>query len=115
MERLINCILANGGSRGSLEFKVFGGASVLDIDSSVGDRNIMFISEYLKLESFDIASEDIGGSLPRKVNYYPATGTVLVKKLKKIRSASVNTREQTYYRQLDRAPAARSEVTFFTP
>ena len=114
MEKLINCILSNGGSRNELEFKVFGGAKVLDIDSSVGDRNIQFISEYLRIESFSVESQDVGGSWPRKINYYPETGEVLMKKLRKIRSTYVSSREHKYYRQLDQAPAAENEVTFFT-
>ena len=113
MERLINCILANGGRRQDLEFKVFGGARVLNIDSEVGHRNILFITEYLRLENFVLEAEDLGGSLPRKVNYFPKTGRVMMKKLHRIQGSTLQHREQSYYRELDREPI-KSEITFFT-
>ena len=112
MEKLINCILANGGSRDRLEFKVFGGARVLDIDSEVGNRNIQFITEYLKLEQFNVEAVDVGGLYPRKVNYFPKTGTVMLKKLRRIRGSSLHDREQQYFRRLDREPA-QGDITFF--
>ena len=112
MERLINSILSSGGRRDNLEFKVFGGASVLDIDSEVGQRNILFISEYLRLEDFAIAAQDLGGELPRKVNYFPRTGRVLMKKLRRLNGSTLQRREKAYFQQLDQE-TVESEVTLF--
>lgn len=113
MERLINCILKNGGSRFNLEFKIFGGARVLDIDLDVGNRNIMFITEYLQQENFLVESHDLGGPFPRKINYFPRTGKVLVKKIRRLKGSTLKLREQAYSRALDKLPV-ESEVTFFT-
>ena len=113
MERLINCILANGGQRNQLEFKIFGGARVLDIDSEVGNRNILFITEYLQLENFRVDAQDLGGVFPRKVNYYPGTGKVLVKKLRRIQGTVIQDREQNYYQSIDDKPV-ESDITFFS-
>ena len=113
MERLINCILQNGGNRFNLEFKIFGGARVLDINTDVGNRNIMFITEYLKHENFLVESHDLGGPHPRKVNYDTDTGTVLMKKLRVVRGSTLQLREQAYSAELEQEPVV-SEVTMFT-
>lgn len=113
MERLINCILANGGRRSNLEFKVFGGASVLDIDSEVGQRNVSFIIEYIRVEGFRIAAQDLGGSLPRKINYFPMTGKVMMKKLRRIQGSTLQNREQAYFKELDQKPV-ESDITLFS-
>ena len=113
MEKLINCILQNGGNRFNLEFKIFGGARVLDIDSDVGNRNIMFITEYLQHENYIVQAHDLGGPHPRKINYFPDTGIVLVKKLKRIRGTTLQLREQAYSAELEQEPV-ESEVTLFT-
>jgi chemotaxis protein CheD len=113
MERLINCILKNGGSRFNLEFKIFGGARVLDIDIDVGNRNIMFITEYLQRENFLVEAHDLGGPYPRKINYFPRTGQVLVKKIKRLKGSTLKLREQAYSRALDKH-SVEGEVTIFT-
>ena len=113
MERLINTILGSGGQRQHLEFKIFGGAHVLNIDSEIGTRNIMFISEYMRLEKFRVEAHDLGGALPRKVNYFPDTGRVMMKKLRRIQSSTLEHRERAYYQELDQKPV-ESEVTLFT-
>lgn len=112
MEKLINCILSSGGNRSRLEFKVFGGARVLDIDSEVGYRNILFISEYLQLENFKVEAEDLGGILPRKVNFFPQSGRVFVKKLRRLNGNCLRTREQRYFSKIETQPI-EGDVTFF--
>jgi chemotaxis protein CheD len=78
METLINDIIKRGGDRGRLEFKVFGGGNVIDIRSTqpVGSRNVEFIERYLANEGFRIAAKHLGGTLPRRIHYFPTTGKV---------------------------------------
>ena len=64
MELLINRILNIGGKRRNLVAKVFGGANMLpDISEAngVGRKNIDFTIEFMKNESIDIVSWDMGG------------------------------------------------------
>ncbi len=112
MERLINCILTHGGQRHRLEFKIFGGARVLDIDSEVGQRNILFISEYLRIENFETEAKDLGGSLPRKLNYFPVTGKVMVRKLRRIKGSTLGDREARYSQALSTTRTG-NDVTLF--
>jgi chemotaxis protein CheD len=98
MEQLINEVLKAGGRRENLEIKLIGGGQVIaTMSSTVGDRNIQFAKEYVANEGLDIASSDLGGTWPRRVVYFPATGKVRVKKL---RSQEVLAQERTYQDQI---------------
>lgn len=78
IERLVNSIMAHGGRRDRLEFKIFGG-SVLSSDYlRIGDKNADFVESYLRREGFDIAASDLRGKSPRRLMYYPSTGRALV-------------------------------------
>ena len=112
MERLINVILASGGSRENFEIKIFGGAKVLDIDSDVGNQNINFVMDYLKKEGQKVQTNDVGGVCPRKVNYYPSSGRVRVKKLYNLHNNTLAVREKQYVRELQDTPV-RGEVDIF--
>lgn len=113
MERLINTILVNGGKRKNLECKVFGGARVLNLDSDVGNKNIVFIREYLQVEKIQLVAHDLGGQWPRKLIYSPRTGIVRMKKLMRLSGATLHMREQAYSRRLQENPFT-SDVTLFS-
>ena len=81
MERLVNDILALGGQRENLEFKVIGGAKVLGLALDVGSHNAQFVRDYLKGEGFPISAEDLGDCFARKLFYSPTSGKVRVKRL----------------------------------
>lgn len=96
MEYLINEILKRGGSKRNMEVKIFGGGKVLDNVSDVGARNIAFVKDFLIKEGLDIKAEDVGGIYPRKVLYFPDTGSVKVRKMKTTRNDTVLQRERKY-------------------
>jgi len=96
MERLINVIIANGGIRKNLEVKVFGGGKVLNLKTDIGGNNIDFVKKYIVKEGFKIASEDVGGVYPRKVQYFPLSGRVRVKKLFRMHNETLIKREAEY-------------------
>jgi chemotaxis protein CheD len=81
MEQLINDILELGGQRENLEFKVVGGAKILDLAFDVGAHNVQFVRDYLKTEGFAISAEDLGDSFARKIYYSPLSGKLRVKRL----------------------------------
>jgi chemotaxis protein CheD len=84
MEILINEVLKAGARRENLEAKVFGGGAVLRGFNAinVGERNAKFVKDYLRTENIRITAEDLNDIWPRKVNYFPRSGKVMVKKLK---------------------------------
>ena len=87
MEHLINDIFKYGGTRRNLEIKLFGAGNVLVGSGNVGVKNIKFVREFLHAEGYKIESENLGGDNPRKINYSPLTGKVMMKKLA---STSIN-------------------------
>jgi chemotaxis protein CheD len=102
MELLINQLLKMGVRRQNLEAKVFGGGNVLKgfTVANVGERNSMFVKEFLASEQIPIVAEDLLDIFPRKVYFFPAPGKVLVKKLKKVHNDTIYQREQEYSTRL---------------
>lgn len=102
MELMINQLLKMGARRANLEAKVFGGGSVLSsfASANVGDRNAEFVLEYLRTEGIAVGGQDLLDVYPRKVYFFPNTGRVLVKKLRKMHNETILEREQAYRSRL---------------
>ena len=100
MESLVNDLLKHGAARERLEVKLFGGGRILTSMTDVGARNIDFIHSFVKLEGYRIAAEDVGGTQPRKIVYFPAEGRVRVRRLRAIENRSIADREQIYLASL---------------
>jgi len=85
MEMLLNELFKAGARRERLEAKVFGGGAVLANMTmlNIGDRNADFVLRYLQTEQVRIAAQDLRGSLPRRINYFPMTGRVAMRKLRR--------------------------------
>ena len=102
MESLINDLLKLGAVRERLEIKLFGGGQILAAMTDVGGRNIRFIRNYLTLEGYRVAAEDLGGTQPRKVVYFPITGRARLRKLRPIENRIISRHEQLYLESLGR-------------
>jgi chemotaxis protein CheD len=102
MEVLINQLIHHGARRQSMEAKVFGGGSVLPElrSSGVGAANARFIVEYLEKEGVQVLAQDLLDDCARKIYFFPASGRVLVKKLRQLHNQTVLAREQDYSRRL---------------
>lgn len=102
MEQTINGILKLGGRRELLEFKLFGGGKIIEAmdTNDIGGRNIEFVRRFILREGFKVSASDLGGPWPRKVNFFPKTGRVLIKRLRGIETRLVFERE----RQLSKTP-----------
>jgi chemotaxis protein CheD len=96
MEHLINTILQYGGKRKNLEVKLFGGGKIIATLGDVGSRNIEFVLDYVDTEALNLVSHDLGDIYPRKVNFYPMTGKVRMKKIKDIHNETIVLRERQY-------------------
>lgn len=106
MELLINQILKLGGRREKLQAKVFGGGNVLQgfMLSNVGQQNAEFIVEYLNLERIPIVARDLLDVWPRKIYFFPRTGRVMVKRLRKVNNDTIVLRERDYSARLFHTP-----------
>ncbi|MDF0604264.1 chemoreceptor glutamine deamidase CheD [Neisseriaceae bacterium TC5R-5] len=98
MELLITDMQKLGAMRHRLEAKVFGAGNVLAGMSmlNIGERNVAFIHRYLSDEHIPVLAEDLLGNYARKVCFFTESGKVLIKKLKRTRTA---VSEETHYRQ----------------
>lgn len=112
MEHMINEILKHGGHKRHLEAKIFGGGRMMKALSDVGARNIEFVREYLSVEGIPLVSESVGDIFPRKVIYIPATGKVLVKRLKHLHNDTIAKRENDYRSEISIQPVAGSIELF---
>ncbi len=97
METLVNDILKQGARKSRLELKLFGGGKVLDMEiNNVGERNIQFVRQFLRTEGFLVLAEDLGGTYPRKVHFFPKTGKVMVRRLRALQKQAIASLEKNY-------------------
>lgn len=113
MEYLINSILKQGGVKANFEVKLFGGANVLATGTDIGDNNVSFIRKYASMEGLKVVSEDLGGIHPRKLNYFPVTGKVMMKHLRPVQEQMIAEREKSYFADVKSEPAATGDVELF--
>lgn len=112
MEHMINDILKNGARRSNLEIKIVGGGKIISSMSDVGKKNIDFVHQYLKMEGLSILSQDVGDIYARKVQYFPKTGKVRVKKLRDTHNNTVVTRETNYMNEINQADVGNDVELF---
>jgi chemotaxis protein CheD len=107
MEVLINELIKLGAVRSRLEAKVFGGGQIIANMkfTDIGKRNAAFVRTFLRDEGIRVAAEDLGDTCPRKVYFFPASGRVLVKRLRDLHNNTIVERETTYRSRLVEAPS----------
>ena len=87
MENLIQGVLAAGGRRERLEVKIFGGGNMGRTQSTVGERNVRFVKEFLQREKLTVIAGCLLGEVARKIVYEPGAGRAWVWKLPPLRHA----------------------------
>jgi chemotaxis protein CheD len=104
MEQLINELIKAGCVRERMEIKLFGGGNVTDTSNAVGTDNADFVLKYLKDEGLRHAVADLGGTQPRRIHYYPATGRVTRRLLGNTDKYAVTRDEKEYGSRLKSQP-----------
>ena len=112
MEALINDVLKAGCLRCDLEIKLFGGACLSEGPLMVGDKNVEFALDYLKVEGLRVMTHDLGGDRGRRIHYFPATGAIKRLLLKPAKEAKVLREEQRYVSTLQTLPV-EGEIDLF--
>jgi chemotaxis protein CheD len=112
MEKLINELIKSGCDRARMEVKVFGGGNVTDTSNAIGSENAEFVLRYLEAEGFRCAAQDLGGTLPRRIHYYPSTGRV-VRKLLGVNDTYAVSREERDYGNKLIAQKTTGEIELF--
>lgn len=101
MEVLVNHMLALGARRERIQAKVFGAGKIIPGMSDIGSRNAHFALEYLARERIPVVAQDLGRDEASKVYFFPASGKVLVKRLRTLRNNTVIERDLDYADRLD--------------
>ena len=112
MEQLINGIISKGGQKSRLEVKLFGGGNVIKSNTLIGDRNVQFVKQFLRREGLLVSSADLGGTYPRRIHYYPDTGKVMMRNLRRKEDYDVVKEEQQFAASLTKKPF-EGEVDLF--
>ena len=114
MEVLINQLLKNGAKRENLEAKIFGGGNVIRsfTKTNIGERNAIFVRQFLKNEQIKVTAEDLNDIYPRKVYFFPHTGKVHVNKLKTLNNDTLLQREASYAQRL-KTDAVGGDIDLF--
>lgn len=92
MHGLIEKIRLIGGRAERLQAKIFGAASVLQMDESwicVPCVNRKFARKYLEAFHIPLVGERLGGNLPLRVRMFTNTGKVLVRALPRSRAREI--------------------------
>jgi len=96
MEYMINAILKRGGEKKNFEVKVFGGGQMMAKMTDIGQKNILFVYQYLAEEKLKIEASDVGDIYARKVLFFPDTGNVKVRRIKNVKNDTIIRRESEY-------------------
>jgi len=100
MELLMGELIKLNVDRAKLIAKVFGGANLIGGSTNIGDNNVKFIKAFLGMEGIPIQSIDVGGSIARKIFFFPKSGRVLVKKIETNVGKIIST-EDNYRRKVE--------------
>lgn len=112
MEKLINDLIKLGAQKRRMEVKIFGGGNVIKSSAMIGDKNVNFIHNYLKEEGLNITQQDVGGTSPRRIHYYPDSGKVMMRRLNRADDfANVEKEEKDYQKKLTKEASTGSEGT----
>lgn len=82
MEKLILKMLGAGSDKKDLVAKVFGGGEVLQNKGNIfniGQRNIEFAEDSIRMEGIPITGQSTGGTAGRKIIFNTATGEIRMK------------------------------------
>ena len=79
MELLINGLMRRGARKHCLKVKLFGGAKIIAGSSDIGARNAQFASAFFRHEGIEIVCGSLGGTQPRKLQFWPSTGRARLK------------------------------------
>ncbi len=85
MEVLLAALLRAGARRERLAAKVFGGGAVIAgmTQLNIGQRNTEFVLEYLREQDVPVVAQDLGGTLARRICYFPGSGRVAMRTLRR--------------------------------
>ena len=117
MDLLITDIMKLGGNRHHLTAKVFGGGNIIPSISEefgMGQKNIAFVLEFLRIENIRITGQDLGGFDSRRIYFHTDSGDVFLKRIVNSNLRLAKT-EEKYIKQVRKQGFPTGEVELFSP
>lgn len=94
MSGLIDYFTSQGSRKEGLIVKLFGGGSIQSEKlDGVGSQNLEFAQSYLASRGITLAASDLGGPFPRKVEFFPVSGKIRMKRLRSIQKEQIAAQE----------------------
>ncbi|MFH0724828.1 MAG: chemotaxis protein CheD [Pseudomonadota bacterium] len=116
MELLINKMLTLGADRHRIIAKVFGGAHMLpqiSTENGAGRRIAAFVMDFLRNESIELVSHDLGGRLGRQVHFHTDTGDVFVRRVQPAQNRILWAEEEKAIPRVRREVRKSGAITLF--
>lgn len=116
MELLINGIIKLGGKKENIIAKAFGGACVTNsfsCENGPGQKNIEFVTKFLRDEAIKLACHDLGGYDIRKIFLRSNTGDVFLKRLNSSFSPKINNIEKQKLEKIEQNLINSDPITLF--
>lgn len=113
MESLVNSLLKLGARRERLEIKLFGAGRMFNSRADIGQRNIVFVRQYLRTEGLQAVAEDLGDIYPRRIAYFPASGKVRVLRLRPVEASAIAAQERRFLSDIRTRAAGGGDVELF--
>jgi len=116
MEKLINKMLNLGANRSRLVAKVFGGGHVISAiseENGVGQQNISFTLEFLRIEEIRVLSQNVGGTNALKIFFHTDTNDIFLKRIRFTANKTIAVEEKRRLAQARKAAEKEGEVTIF--
>jgi len=93
MERLINELIRKGARRERMVAKIAGGARMYEGGLDIGQRNIVFVRQFLRAEGIRLGAEHVGGTQARRVLFKPDTGQLFVRAVSTSQATNIHEEE----------------------
>ncbi len=115
MELLINALMQRGADRRRLVAKAFGAANVVAAlrSPTVGDRNAMFVREFLARERIPLVAKRLGGTQAVQIHFTTDTGRTIVHTVDGSRLPIILEAETTYQSSHFAEEECSGEVSLF--
>ncbi|MCC6597276.1 MAG: hypothetical protein IT559_00605 [Alphaproteobacteria bacterium] len=72
-----------GSGRGRMRIRLAGGATLSGEEDNTGIKNATFLREHLARKGLRVFSDDTGGAQVRRVHYFPVTGRIVSRILRR--------------------------------
>lgn len=83
LEKCIGEMKKRGAGKGRIRIRLIGGGATPNDDTDSGTKNYVFAREYVTRKGLSILNEDLGGLYVRRIHFFPSSGKLVRRVLKR--------------------------------